>query len=223
MDYKSFEELAKEQGVKPITNLSEIMGGWPEGEDFEEFLASLQTSRHDPTGEIATLTERLAGIEQAVLRLYRARVARRETHAALKAYRQEHGSCVKHGNLPPCFATGSYILVDWCEICQGAQPLWEARRKAYIEATAALISLLNMGKVLKRKGEGIMTDSYSYIALKDCGCLAMAMVDNPEHKRDVAKEIAKGIRQGYSFSRLTTQQVREMPWTCPEHQKEPGV
>ncbi len=49
--------------------------------------------------------------------------------------------------------------------------------------------------------------------------MAMAMVDNPEHKRDVAREIAKGIRQGYSFQRISTQEVREMEWTCPEHKK----
>ncbi|KKL78742.1 hypothetical protein LCGC14_2021750 [marine sediment metagenome] len=64
-----------------------------------------------------------------------------------------------------------------------------------------------------------MPDSFSYVAFQSCGCLAMAMVDNPEHKRDVAREMAKGIRQGYSFHRLTTQQVREMPWVCLEHQK----
>ncbi len=66
-----------------------------------------------------------------------------------------------------------------------------------------------------------MAESFSYVALKDCGCLAIAMVDNPEHKRDVAREMAKGIRQGYSFHRLTTQQVREMEWDCPEHKVVP--
>ncbi|KKM13659.1 hypothetical protein LCGC14_1713970 [marine sediment metagenome] len=67
-----------------------------------------------------------------------------------------------------------------------------------------------------------MAESFSYVALKDCGCLAMAMVDRPERKKDVAKEVAKGIRQGYAFHRLTTQQVRDMEWTCPEHKVVPG-
>ena len=65
----------------------------------------------------------------------------------------------------------------------------------------------------------MVAESFTYFALKACGCLAMAMVDNPEHKRDVAKEMGKGIRQGYSFQRVPTQQVREMPWTCPEHKE----
>ena len=65
MEYKSFEELAKEQGVKPIASLSEIMGGWPEDADFDGFLESVRASREDPTGEIATLTSHLKEAEKA--------------------------------------------------------------------------------------------------------------------------------------------------------------
>jgi hypothetical protein len=61
--------------------------------------------------------------------------------------------------------------------------------------------------------------SMSYISKKPCGCLAMAIVDNPEHKKDVAREIAKAIRAGETVERVTTESVRTMEWECPEHRK----
>ncbi len=87
-------------------------------------------------------------VAAAVLRLYRARVARKETRAALRAYREKHGSCdgVNH-ETGPCYYHYPAIR-DWCDICRFSQPLWELRRKAYIEATTALVSLLHLGKAL---------------------------------------------------------------------------
>ena len=60
----------------------------------------------------------------------------------------------------------------------------------------------------------------SYVALKPCGCLAIAIVDNPAHAGDIAREIAKGIRQGYHFDRVPSQRVREMALLCALHRKE---
>ena len=51
--------------------------------------------------------------------------------------------------------------------------------------------------------------SFSYIGRKHCGCLVAAMVDDPEHKKDIAKEIAKWIRDGLIIERVTTEYVRE--------------
>jgi len=59
--------------------------------------------------------------------------------------------------------------------------------------------------------------SMSYISRKPCGCLSMAVVDNPEHKKDVANEIAKAVRRGETVDRVTSEQVRTMDWKCPEH------
>lgn len=42
---KSFEELANEQGVYPLSDLSAITGGWPEEEDVDSFLQAIRSSR----------------------------------------------------------------------------------------------------------------------------------------------------------------------------------
>ncbi len=42
---KSFEELAKEQGVKPIRDISELYGYWPDDEDFDSFLEAVRSAR----------------------------------------------------------------------------------------------------------------------------------------------------------------------------------
>lgn len=59
----------------------------------------------------------------------------------------------------------------------------------------------------------------SYISKKPCGCLSMAIVDNPDHKKDVAREIAKAIRLGETIERVTLESVRTMDWECPEHRR----
>jgi hypothetical protein len=41
----SFDELAAQQGVYPVDNLSNIMGGWPEDEDVDSFINTLRSSR----------------------------------------------------------------------------------------------------------------------------------------------------------------------------------
>ena len=59
----------------------------------------------------------------------------------------------------------------------------------------------------------------AYIAKKPCGCIFMAVVDNPEHRRDTAKEVAKSIRRGGIIERVTTDYVTKH-WLCPKHQTE---
>lgn len=44
---KSYDELAFEQGVQPIDDLSVITGGWPEDEDIEQFLESIKNTREN--------------------------------------------------------------------------------------------------------------------------------------------------------------------------------
>lgn len=44
---KSLEDLAAEQGVGPITDLDAVWGSWPEEDEFDSFLATLQTWREE--------------------------------------------------------------------------------------------------------------------------------------------------------------------------------
>ena len=59
----------------------------------------------------------------------------------------------------------------------------------------------------------------SYIARKPCGCITMACVDNPEHKRETAKEVAKAIRLGETIDRVTSEYIRTTDWLCPYHRR----
>ena len=56
----------------------------------------------------------------------------------------------------------------------------------------------------------------AYIARCKCGCggIIMATIDNPEHKKDVAKEVAKCIRDGYSVEQVTIGYVRQSKLGC---------
>lgn len=42
---KKFEELAAEQNVHPIEDLSNVIGGWPEDEDIDQFLDYVRSTR----------------------------------------------------------------------------------------------------------------------------------------------------------------------------------
>jgi len=44
---KSLAELAREQGVKPIKDISVFAGGFPEDEDLDELLAELDRIRNN--------------------------------------------------------------------------------------------------------------------------------------------------------------------------------
>lgn len=61
-----------------------------------------------------------------------------------------------------------------------------------------------------------MTDM-AYVAKKPCGCICSAVVDEPNHKRDVAKDVAEWIREGLTIEHVTVQHVREnfVGWQCP--------
>lgn len=41
---KTFDELAAEQGVRPIKNLGQLRGRWPEGEDVDDFLEAIHSA-----------------------------------------------------------------------------------------------------------------------------------------------------------------------------------
>jgi hypothetical protein len=54
----------------------------------------------------------------------------------------------------------------------------------------------------------------AYVGIKACGCIVAATVDNPQHKREVAKDIAGFIRQGLSVERITVERVRKELKRC---------
>lgn len=62
-----------------------------------------------------------------------------------------------------------------------------------------------------------MSGDMAYVGIKSCGCLGAAIVDNPNRKRDVAREVAKCIRAGLALEKLPIETVRSMPWTCRAH------
>ena len=48
-----------------------------------------------------------------------------------------------------------------------------------------------------------------------CGKIMAAIVDNPQHKREVAKEVGNWIRSGDSVERMELEQVRKQDFcTC---------
>ena len=48
-----------------------------------------------------------------------------------------------------------------------------------------------------------------------CDCIAAACVDEPEHRKDVAKAVATYIRRGYRVERIALAEVGD--WRCPAH------
>lgn len=44
----SLEELVKAQGVRPVEDPSKLLGGWPDDDDFEEFIATIRRERERP-------------------------------------------------------------------------------------------------------------------------------------------------------------------------------
>lgn len=53
----------------------------------------------------------------------------------------------------------------------------------------------------------------SYLALNPCGCFAGAVVNNTEHPREVAKDVASFVRYGCTVTLVDTEWIRtECDW-----------
>lgn len=48
----------------------------------------------------------------------------------------------------------------------------------------------------------------AYVAKKSCGCVVAAHVDRPQYKNEVAKEVSRWIKEGYTVERVTQEFVR---------------
>jgi hypothetical protein len=59
-----------------------------------------------------------------------------------------------------------------------------------------------------------MTEMMAYAGRKRCGCVVAACVDEPNHARDVAREIANWVRAGMTVERMTVEDVRGALHRC---------
>jgi len=79
------------------------------------------------------------------LALYAAREKWRLTRGNLLQYRIEVGKCDGHNHEEgPCYYQHRLAFPDWCDVCQGAQPLWLAYQVASRQAGVALQNLLRL-------------------------------------------------------------------------------
>ena len=60
-----------------------------------------------------------------------------------------------------------------------------------------------------------------YVAYCACGCghIVMAAVDNPEFRKDTAKEVGKCIKAGLLIGSMQVSEVRKLPFGCAKKGK----
>lgn len=57
---------------------------------------------------------------------------------------------------------------------------------------------------------------FAYIGRKpDCGCVVAIIVDMPEYKKDVAKQVAEFIRDGLEIERVDLDAGKQELHSCP--------
>lgn len=64
------------------------------------------------------------------------------------------------------------------------------------------------------------TEHMAYIGRATCGCLRMAVVDDPAHKQRTAREVARSVKLGETVERVTCEYVRTTAWRCADHPTE---
>lgn len=56
----------------------------------------------------------------------------------------------------------------------------------------------------------------AYIGRKECGCVVCAYVDDPERRKDTAKEVSNWIKWGLTVEHVTIDYANEhFTWECP--------
>jgi hypothetical protein len=51
--------------------------------------------------------------------------------------------------------------------------------------------------------------THAYLGIASCGCVMAMTVDNPEHKKDVAKDVASFMRWGATIERVSIEYARK--------------
>lgn len=64
-----------------------------------------------------------------------------------------------------------------------------------------------------------MSATYAYVGVEPCGCVSAAVVDMPDHAKDVAKAVAEMIQHGSSVQRVTIEQCRALGFGCKHNPK----
>ena len=59
----------------------------------------------------------------------------------------------------------------------------------------------------------------THVFFKACGCLSCAIVNVPNMFGELAKAQRYAQKHGDTYRLMETQDVREMPFKCPQHQK----
>lgn len=60
----------------------------------------------------------------------------------------------------------------------------------------------------------LMAESYAYVAIRECGCICGAAVDNPEHRAHWADDVAEWLRAGFRIERIPCEAARTGRWKC---------
>jgi hypothetical protein len=64
-----------------------------------------------------------------------------------------------------------------------------------------------------------MTKSMAYVAKKSCGCFTMAIVDTPERKKEVVKQVAKALQLGEIVERMSSKKLKKTFGKCAKHRR----
>jgi hypothetical protein len=71
-------------------------------------------------------------------------------------------------------------------------------------------------------GVAVVAETLFYVAIKRCGCFAGVISGREERRKDAAKAVAGWIRKGLEIRRMTSSEVRMLPWECDAlHHKSP--
>lgn len=59
-----------------------------------------------------------------------------------------------------------------------------------------------------------MSESYSYVGVRPCGCAVAACVDEPQYRKENAKSLKQWMLDGMTIERWTTARVRTDLKSC---------
>lgn len=70
------------------------------------------------------------------------------------------------------------------------------------------------------------TERMTYLGVAPCGCIRMAIADDPDIRKTVAQSIGEAVMGGLTVERVPSHTLRERTWRvpdCPTHPAPPKV